>query len=97
MSQFKILSQGEVVADILYLGPTANPVLMLDLTFDELDMEIHDIFYFMSKKAGILPGAQQLSCTGKMAWWMDRGRPRDPGESEDCAFPLQRERGHPTT
>jgi hypothetical protein len=50
MSQFKILSQGEVVADIVYLGPTADPVLMLDPTFDELDMEIQDIFYFMSVK-----------------------------------------------
>lgn len=51
MSRFAVLSHGEVVLDIMYPNPADDPVNRLDLSFDELDLEMQDIFYFMSKHA----------------------------------------------
>ncbi len=48
MSRFTILSHGRAVADIVY----PDPVNRSDLSFDELDLELQDIFYFMSKNGG---------------------------------------------
>ena len=50
-SQFTVLHNGESVVDIVYLGPAADPVNLSDPSFDTLDMEMQDIFYFLARNS----------------------------------------------
>jgi hypothetical protein len=48
-SQFTVLHHGEVVVNIVYLGPAADPLNRRDPSFDELDMEMQDMLYFLAR------------------------------------------------
>jgi hypothetical protein len=60
-SWLTVSGPGGPVLDIMYLGPGADPLNRRDPTFDALDMELQDIFYFLARngrdpawRAGIL-------------------------------------------
>lgn len=50
-SQFTVLHYGEAVVDIMYLGPGADPLNRSDPSFDTLDMELQDIFYYLARNS----------------------------------------------
>jgi hypothetical protein len=50
-SQFTLLSQDEAAVELIYLGPAANPLNKRDPSFDALDMELQDIFYFTTRNS----------------------------------------------
>lgn len=52
-SQFTVLFYGEVVIDIVYRGPTADPLNRRDPTFDALDLEVQDLFYFLARTGAV--------------------------------------------
>jgi hypothetical protein len=66
-SQFTALHHGGVVMDITYLGPIADPVNRRDPSFDTLDMEMQDIFYYLARNS-----RDPTWRTGVLAAW-DRG------------------------
>jgi hypothetical protein len=51
-NRFTTLRQGKVILDISYTGPFSDLLYRNDPTFDELDLELIDFFYFISANAG---------------------------------------------
>lgn len=43
---------GAEVADAVYLGPAADPINQSDPSFDALDYELLDFFYFITRNSG---------------------------------------------
>jgi hypothetical protein len=68
-SMFTVLRHGEVVEDIMYLGPAANPLNRSDPSFDALDMELQDIFCYLARNS-----RDPVFAAGVLALW-DNGVP----------------------
>jgi hypothetical protein len=69
ISRFTVLRHGEAVADLMYLGPAADPVNRSDPSFDALDMELQDIFCYLARNS-----RDPVFTAGVLALW-DNGTP----------------------
>lgn len=52
LSHFAARIGGDEVADAVYLGPAADPINQSDPSFDALDYELQDFFYFVTINGG---------------------------------------------